>query len=902
MRARFGPWPSPSVRTKLITTFLLLFGITLAVVVVGVLGMRANQNALDEYEAHVVPEIARALELSDKVAQLAAVAPSMMLADSPRLLHDDTEVLRGLLGDIRRLSPGSGDARGKTVKSGERLAVVDDLDAVDQDLARLLVVSGCQRQLKEELGMLRTETDDIADRIARRKSLIARHAPTLLEVWARTAGALQAANAAELGSAESDNEALWLRVRALGEDVREPALAAALHRLDNSARSVFAVRREYLASEGQTSYLVTLLRGHADHLSGKSALYVERLRHIARERSDMVRKVAVSSQSGLLMLAIASVTVALVGVAYVSSLLRKLQAMTRVMGRLAKGITSDRMPSTHRPDEIGELARAFEVFRTNLLEKEQLTQGLEAQHRLQASVLNSMNDGVSVHDAQGCLIVWNPTFATLLGIDAAALSAGLPLASLNRAVARPARWRRISRETAFRSGGMRIAAAAELHIRDQRILEFHCQPLPDGGWVAVCRDLTSRRAVEAELRQAQKMDVLGQLTGGVAHDFNNFLVAILGNLELLLPRLDGRPVALAMAERARRAAERASRLTRRLLAFARRQPLQAERVSVRSMLAEMLDLVDYSAGQHVTVALAPADEPLWVHVDRGQLENAVLNLTLNSAAAMPGGGTLTLAAHRDGAPAGIAATHAIVLSVTDTGCGIVPMLLDKVIEPFFTTKAPGEGSGLGLSSVYGFARQSGGDLRIHSEVGSGTRVELWLPESVAPEWRGEHAVAPVAPVTPVAPVAPVTPVTPLTPLTPLTPIAPVAPVAPVAPAATQVVARVLFVDDDPEVRDTALSQFAALGAQAVAVATGDAALDWLAEHGPVTLVLSDISLGAGGSGIAFAARLAERWPAQRIALTSGLPPEIHQTHPDWRPDLPFVPKPFDLAALAALLI
>ncbi|VWC25442.1 hypothetical protein BST28156_06113 [Burkholderia stagnalis] len=102
-------------------------------------------------------------------------------------------------------------------------------------------------------------------------------------------------------------------------------------------------------------------------------------------------------------------------------------------------------------------------------------------------------------------------------------------------------------------------------------------------------------------------------------------------------------------------------------------------------------------------------------------------------------------------------------------------------------------------------------------------------------------------------------------------------------------------------RDTALSQFAALGAQADAVATGDAALGWLAEHGPVTLVLSDISLGAGGSGIAFAARLAERWPAQRVALTSGLPPEIHQAHPDWRADLPFVPKPFDLAALAALL-
>ncbi|WP_175943657.1 ATP-binding protein [Burkholderia pyrrocinia] len=866
MRTTFRLLPPWSVRAKLIATFLLLFGITLAVVVVGVLGMRANQNALDEYEANVVPEIARALELSDKVAQLAAVAPSMMLTDSPDLLHNDTELMRGLLGDIRRLSPGFGKQPGPAAKAGEQLAVIDDLDAIDQDLARLLIVSGRQRQLKEELGELRVANDRIGDSIARDKSVIAQRAPTLLEIWARTAGALQAANAAELGSAESDNEALWLRVRERGEDRRQPALADALQRLDGGARSVFAVRRAFLSSEAQTGYLVTLLRGHADHLSGKSARYVERLRQIASERSDKVRKVAVSSQSGLLLLAVAGVAVALLGVAYASRILHKLQAMTRVMARLAKGITSDRMPSTHRPDEIGELARAFEVFRTNLIEKEQLTQGLESQRRLQESVLNSMNDGVSVHDTHGSLIAWNPTFATLLGIDPGALHAGLSLATLRQAMHQPARWRQVSRETATRtSDGARIAASAELHLRDQRTLEFHCQPLPDGGWVAVCRDLTSRRAVEAELRQAQKMDVLGQLTGGVAHDFNNFLVAILGNLELLLPRLDGQQDAQTMAERARRAAERASRLTRRLLAFARRQPLQAERVSVRAMLAEMLDLVEYSAGQRVAVVLEPAAEPMWVHVDRGQLENAVLNLALNSAAAMPGGGTLALAARREPAADGAAAPHAIVLSVTDTGCGIAPVLLDKVIEPFFTTKAAGEGSGLGLSSVYGFVRQSGGDLRIHSEVGHGTRVELWLPESAPPERRGAPADKAAAPVV------------------------------------GQAGARVLVVDDDPEVRDTALSQFAALGARADAVATGDAALRWLAEHGPVTLVLSDISLGAGGSGIAFAARLAERWPAQRVALTSGLPPEIHQTHPDWRADLPFVPKPFDLAALAALL-
>ncbi|PCE22173.1 hybrid sensor histidine kinase/response regulator [Paraburkholderia acidicola] len=850
-----------SVRAKLVATFLVLFGITLAVVGVGVLGMRANQDALDEYEANVVPEIARALELSDKVAQLAAVAPGMTLTDSADLLHNDTELLSGLLGDIRRLSPG------QSKQAADNLAVTDELDAIDQDLARLLVVSARQRRLREELADLRSTTDQIGDAIMRRKSVFAQSAPTLLEVWARTTSALQAANAAELGAAEGDNEALWLQVQARGEDARQPELAEALAQVDNGPRNAFAVRREFLSSEAQTGYLVTLLRGHSDHLSGKAARYVEHLRQIARERSDEVRKVALSSLSGLLLLAIAGVAVALVGVAYVNRILQKLQAMTRVMGRLAAGDTSGQMPSTHRPDEVGELARAFEIFRTNLLDKQRLTQGMEAQHRLQESVLNSMNDGVSVHDGYGRLIAWNPTFAILLGCAPGVLHAGMPLNMLRRRVDRPARWRQVSHKSAtYTVDGARIAASAEFHIQNQRILEFHSQPLPDGGWVAVCRDVTSRRAVEAELRQAQKMDVLGQLTGGVAHDFNNFLVAILGNLELLLPRLQTQPEALVMTERARRAAERASRLTRRLLAFARRQPLQAERISAETMLLEMLDLVEYSAGVQVSVTLDLPGEPLWVNVDRGQLENAVLNLALNSAAAMPHGGTLTLSAYRAAPASGIdGVAHTVVLAIDDTGCGIAPLLLDKVIEPFFTTRAAGEGSGLGLSSVYGFVRQSGGDLRIHSTLGQGTRVELWLPASDAPS----HVAA----------------------------------VLTEAPRALSQAmdAHVLVVEDDADVRETALAQFAALGARANAVATGADALHWLDTHGPVTLVLSDISLGASGSGIEFAAELARRWPLQQIALTSGLPPEMHQTHPDWNPDLPFIAKPFNLDTLAALL-
>lgn len=850
-----------SVRAKLVVIFLGLFGITLAVVVVSVLGMRANLNALNEYEARVVPEIARALELSDRVAQLAAVAPGMTLTDSSDLLRNDAELLGGLLGDIRRLAPGQAN------RAGDNLAVTSELDAIDQDLGRLLVESVRQRQLRKDLATLSADTDYIGDSIARGKSTFAQSSPTLLEVWARTTSALQAANMAELGSAESDNEALWLQVKLRGEDRRQPQIARALAQVDNGEHSVYVIRRAFLTSEARTSYLVTLLRGHSDHLSGKAARYVEHLRNIARERSDEVRKVALSSLSGLALLAIAAVAVAIAGVTYVNRVLRKLQALTRVLGRLAAVDTSGQAPSTHRPDEVGELARTLEVFRANLLDKQRLMQGLEAQRRLQESVLNSMNDGVSVHDEHGKLVSWNPTFATLLGLPPGSLYPGMSLGDLRRSVDRPAYWRQVSRKSATHTReGRRIAESAEFHIRAHGILEFHSQPLPDGGWVAVCRDLTDRRAVEAELRQAQKMEVLGQLTGGVAHDFNNFLVAILGNLELLLPRLQTQPEALVMTERARRAAERASALTRRLLAFARRQPLHAECVSVGNMLLEMLDLVEYSAGVGVNVMLQAPAESLWVNVDRAQLENAVLNLTLNSAAAMPGGGTLTLSAYRAEQSIGPnGGSDAVVLAVVDTGCGIAPVFLDKVVEPFFTTKAAGEGSGLGLSSVYGFVCQSGGDMRIESVPGEGTRVELRLPAGQAPTRASETRTFPARQVAPVRG------------------------------------ARVLVVEDDVDVRGTVLSQFAELGVTADAVCTREAALHWLETQGPVTLVLSDITLGESGNGIALAAELMRRWPRQRVALTSGLPPEVHHAHPDWNPRLPFLAKPFDLEALAVLL-
>jgi len=298
--------------------------------------------------------------------------------------------------------------------------------------------------------------------------------------------------------------------------------------------------------------------------------------------------------------------------------------------------------------------------------------------------------------------------------------------------------------------------------------------------------------------------------------------------------------------------------------FARRQPLEVESVVVADMLAEMLDLIEYSVGPAIEVRIDDGDvEALSVQADRGQLENALLNLALNSAAAMPGGGRLTLSiaqvAHDDAiAPPG----KAVVVRVHDTGHGMPAEVQARVAEPFFTTKAPGQGSGLGLAIVDGFMRQCGGRLVLHSSEGRGTTAELWLPASPA----GAPAAAPRLPA-----------------------------------RGGSATARVLLVEDDDSVRATAAALFDDLGAAVSAVASEQDALACMAAHGPFDLLVSDVMLGAGGDGIALWHRIARDWPQQRVVLSSGLPPEVHARRSDWPAAAAFLPKPFTRKSLEALL-
>jgi signal transduction histidine kinase len=256
------------------------------------------------------------------------------------------------------------------------------------------------------------------------------------------------------------------------------------------------------------------------------------------------------------------------------------------------------------------------------------------------------------------------------------------------------------------------------------------------GAVGTWLDVTEQRAVERQLRHAQRMEAVGQLTGGVAHDFNNLLAIVIGTLDLLLQQLpaDGEPQELV--NQAIEAAERGAALTRRLLAFARQQTLRPVATGINALIAGMQPLLQRAVGEPIVITLQ-AQADLWpARVDPGQLEHAILNLAVNARDAMPQGGTLAIATFNtviepDNTVDQTDATAGdyVCIRVSDSGTGIPPDTLPRVFEPFFTTKEVGQGSGLGLSMVFGFVKQSGGQVRIDSELGAGTSVTLYLPRA-----------------------------------------------------------------------------------------------------------------------------------------------------------------------------
>jgi signal transduction histidine kinase/CHASE3 domain sensor protein/CheY-like chemotaxis protein len=357
--------------------------------------------------------------------------------------------------------------------------------------------------------------------------------------------------------------------------------------------------------------------------------------------------------------------------------------------------------------------------------------------RLRTS-LDSLSQGVGVFGPDHNLGHWNESFQILFDLPPAMVRADTPYAVFAEHLIGNGQVLLETEEQIEHSQQTKGESIAyERGMANGSQLEIRRTPMPDNGFVLTISDMTKRAEAEAVLREAQKMQAIGQLTGGIAHDFNNLLTVILGNLELARTKLDSSSPVAANIERSLWATQRGGTLTSQLLAFARKQPLAPAPIDMSAHLPELVPLLKRTLGEHIDVRFVDS-AGLWpAMADPAQLESAVLNLALNARDAMPGGGRLTIELANKVLDAQYARGHAevtagdyVMVAVSDTGHGMTPEIAARVFEPFFTTKTEGRGTGLGLAMVFGFVKQSGGHVKIYSEVGEGTSVKLYLPRAV----------------------------------------------------------------------------------------------------------------------------------------------------------------------------
>ena len=484
---------------------------------------------------------------------------------------------------------------------------------------------------------------------------------------------------------------------------------------------------------------------------------------------------------------------------------------------------------------------------------EQVQRQLSARTQLLQTTLETLHDPIFVLDPEGRVVAWNGAFARLAAWDP--LRAAPPTRDqllserfpATRALLQPLK-------LGARQPTPQITALTSFDGRDYEVSRGE---MVGGGTVIRCVDVTEKLRDESALRQGQKMEAVGQLTGGMAHDFNNILQVIQANLDLMKASVEDSAEALGRLHSASAAADRGARLTRQLLAFARRQPLAPQPTSVARLAGDMGELLRHALGERVQLEFAVADNAWNARIDPSQLENAILNLALNARDAMPDGGTVRIEVANATLDRRYAALYPevapgayVLVAVGDTGTGMPADVVAQAFDPFFTTKNEGRGTGLGLSMVYGFVRQSSGHIRIDSAIGQGTSVKLYLPRTLDPV--AENPAEGAQP--------------------------------------TSGNERILVVEDSEEVRHAVVDMLQGWGYRVVAVGNPDDAAALLERDSAFDLLFTDVVMPGTMSAVELAAFARQRRPSLGVLLTSGYARDLIPKHDG--PDYPLIAKPY----------
>lgn len=828
-----------SIRQKASLSIFAISVVAFFMVGIGWQSMRVSEASLSEFESETLPEISTSLTLAEGVAQLAAIAPYTAGSGRPFQLQTESERIHRRILELR----GVADSLTDSVFQRDIDERLDDLQTTLEELVALV---------REELYL---REDSLAQQFRIRQL------------------PLHEENSAQVNSQQG---LVWL-LQLLESPSLVPESILSTLKLSEENEQIASIADDLLMAhrrlnqiQERKNYLLISIRAKSEQLSKQVSDFVGGLqKKVSRQRQD-VSSFVDRGQNWIIGISV----FLLLGLTrlywYSQRMTKDLGVVTNDMEQLSLGRVDSKHTGIRRNDEIGTLADTFEVFRRDALRRLEVTAELSEQKRLLETIFDNMNDGLSVFSAKGTLVAWNSGYQKLFDLLDDDLSVGMSIDEVQTLINRGQHKnlnlenQQVHMEEVNVSRHLRFQSF-ERHFDSGKIIEFRSKPMPEGGFVTLYTDLTERKSVESQLRQAQKMEMLGQLTGGVAHDFNNLLAAIMGNLQMLS---DSRPQTSDQAryiERALVVSEKSSNLVQRLLAFSRRQQLFPVPIAIDDLIEGMLDLVEYSVGSHIVVESELQCPGVVSLIDPSQLENALLNLSLNSASAMPDGGCLAFSTKLCTLPD--SDVPAIRIRVEDSGEGISEDVIGRIFEPFFTTKPVGKGSGLGLSMIYGFVKQSGGEIKVTSEKGKWTRVCLFLPQQLSP----------------------------------------IDLVSPDTDPQQEVIllpehSLVWLVEDDEEVCRVMREQLEKMGFMVQSFECAEAVMNGLSKAMVPDAIVSDVNLSGAMSGVELAhnIRLQSRNFTGPILLMSGLPKDELKQKYQLKDDDLFISKPFTIKELSRI--
>lgn len=561
-----------------------------------------------------------------------------------------------------------------------------------------------------------------------------------------------------------------------------------------------------------------------------------------KANSEQVQNRLQQYQSAILFFSLFTILLIIVLGFYIYHLIgKRLYSITHALTQLSDGDKSVSVPQQQKQDEIGNLARAFHIFYQQVITLDETDALLKAKSDLLEQTYLAMRDGLAIFDDKLNLVSCNAQFSKLLK----------PHQQFDSQWNLPRLAGFLHEKQAKIYGGEQpidVSKLQEIRVEQepleiefcQQILEWRISPLQNGGIVAFLIDRTQRKKLEIDLAHSQKMRSIGHLTGGIAHDFNNFLAVIIGNLDLIDPDTLTEKQANRL-HRAMKAAENSAILTQRLLAYARKQPLHPMPIDINQLLIDVADLVKHSLPVAIKFQQNLAENLPLAYIDKNQLETALVNLIVNAKDAIVGEGLITIETEQKLVQRTHHQEKMIQISIRDSGCGMDAQTQKRVFEPFFTTKKQNKGSGLGLSMVYGFIRQSKGRIKIDSSVGRGTTIYLQLPiaqtttSSLLTHYKQKTLIKD---------------------------------------------ATLLLVEDQSALRETLSEQLNQMGYQTITYESAEQAVEFLVKNAnhSVDYLLSDISL-TGMNGIQLAEYVSEHYPSIAILLMTGNQGEaVEHTH------------------------